>query len=60
MTTIEENKPLFYLKGKTIFKRPVNRREGDRIITTMGFPVCTVSEYADEEELLRFFNENAS
>jgi hypothetical protein len=56
----EQSRPLFYLAGKTIYKRPVSRLEGDRTITTLGFPVCTVSEYIDEAEVLKIFNEVAT
>lgn len=51
--------PLFYLDGKTIHKRPIERKEGDKTVVTVGFPVCTVSEFVDEKGLCQFLNENA-
>lgn len=52
----EDTEPFFYLSGRVIHKRPVSRKEGNRTITSVGFPVCTVSEYADAEAVLRIFN----
>lgn len=59
-TRLIDEKPLYYLSGRTIYKRPVSRREGEKTITSLGFPVCTVSDYADESLILAIFNEHVS
>lgn len=42
--------PLYYAKGAMVFKRPVERqREDGSTATSLGFPVCTVSEFLGEE-----------
>ena len=40
------SEPLYYAKNQTVFKSPVEttKPDGTRAIT-MGFPVCTMSEY---------------
>jgi hypothetical protein len=44
-----DKEPLFYAEGDRIFQRPVEtvRPDGTRA-TTMGFCLCTVSEYLNE------------
>jgi hypothetical protein len=56
----DENRPLYYLRGKTIHRRPVERKYEGGSTISIGFPVCTVSEYADEAQVLALFNEHAS
>lgn len=55
-----QERPVFYLSERTIYKRPVTRKVegGERI--TIGFPVCTASEYVDPHDVLKIFNESAS
>lgn len=53
------DKPLFYLSGNTIHKRPVTRKAENSesiAVISVGFPVCTVSEFVDAEEVLHIFN----
>lgn len=57
----DDSKPLFYLRDRTIHKRPVTKKiEDNRSSTSLGFPICTVSEWADAEEVLNFFNEHGT
>lgn len=50
--------PLYFLEGRVIHKRPVcTQRTSEGKTITVGFPVCTVSEYVDPKVLLAFFNE---
>jgi hypothetical protein len=42
----EDDKPLYYSKGETIWKRPVSRRVENGTLITMGFPVCTMHDAA--------------
>ncbi len=46
----------FYAKGREIFKSPVSRREGDVTHTTMGFNVCTASDWVDPEDIAKMLN----
>jgi len=50
--------PLYYVKGDVVFKRPVRRKTVGGTNITMGFPVCTASEYVNAEALAAIFNEN--
>jgi hypothetical protein len=57
---MSDNLPPFYLSGDVIYKRPITHKieGGERI--TVGFPVCTVSEFVDAQEVLQLFNEHAA
>lgn len=51
-------KPLYYVEGKVIHKRAVCSGKTEKGTNwTIGFPVCTVSEYIAPEALCAFFNE---
>ena len=50
--------PLFYVKGDVVFKRPVRRKTASGTNITMGFPVCTASEYVSATAIAAIFNEN--
>ena len=50
--------PLFYVKGDVVFKRPVHRKTASGTNITMGFPVCTASEYVSANAIAAIFNEN--
>lgn len=50
--------PLFYVKGDVVFKRPVHRKTATGTNITMGFPVCTASEYINAKDLAFILNEN--
>ena len=58
--TDQDNSPLFYLSGRTIYKRPVSHKLEGKTRITVGFPVCAVSEFVDAEDVLELFNENAT
>jgi hypothetical protein len=63
LTTNEESKmpkaePLYYLKDNVVFKRPVRRKTETGTAITMGFPVCTVSEYIRAADLVAILNEH--
>ena len=55
----EESKPLYYVSGDVVCKRSVGKRNADGTGTnyTLGFPVCTASEYIAAETLAGFMNE---
>lgn len=58
--TEKKEKEPFYLSGRTIFKRPIEKKDSDgakRI--SIGFPICEVSQYADPETVLKLFNYGA-
>lgn len=50
--------PLFYVKGDVVFKRPVHRKVTGGTNITMGFPVCTASEFVSAKAIAAIFNEN--
>lgn len=50
--------PLFYVKGSIIFKRPVHRKTLTGTNITIGFEVCTASEYVSAKDLAAILNEN--
>lgn len=50
--------PLYYVKGDQVFKRPVRRKTATGTNITLGFPVCTASEYVNAEDLATILNEN--
>lgn len=50
--------PLFYVKGDVVFKRPVRRKTEGGTNITVGFPVCTASEYVSAVAIAAIFNEN--
>jgi hypothetical protein len=50
--------PLYYVKGNIVFKRPVRRKTATGTNITVGFPVCTASEYVSAEDIAVIFNEN--
>jgi hypothetical protein len=57
---IEE--PLFYLRGRTIFQRPIHYKDkdGNIIGSTMGFAVCEVSKWVNPQVVLETFNNSKS
>lgn len=50
--------PLFYIKGDVVFKRPVRRKTPSGTNITMGFAICTASEYVSAAAIAAIFNEN--
>lgn len=45
------DEPLYYAVGRTVHKRPIEIPQPDRSARiTMGFPVCTVSEYLNADD----------
>lgn len=53
-----KTEPLFYVKGNVIYKRPVRRKTATGTNITVGFPVCTASEYIEASAIAAIFNEN--
>lgn len=51
-------KPLYYVLDDVIHKRPVAKTTDGVKSWTMGFPVCTVSDYLDADTLCEFFNDH--
>jgi len=49
---------LYYVKGDVVFKRPIRRKTATGTNITMGFPVCTASEYVSADAIAIIFNEN--
>lgn len=58
------DEPLYYAKGNTIYKRPVSTpKEGGGKTVSLGFPVCTVSEFVGTDGvavILEAFNSKLS
>jgi hypothetical protein len=50
--------PLYFVNGNRVFKRPVRRKTATGTNITMGFPVCTASEYVTPEAIAAILNEN--
>lgn len=56
---MSEIKTAYYLKGRTIHKAPREiSNENGKTRIVCGFPVCTVSEYADAETLMAILEDN--
>jgi hypothetical protein len=55
---MQKAEPLYYVKGDVVFKRPVRRKIAGGTNVTMGFPVCTASEYVSAKDIAAIFNEN--
>lgn len=56
---------LFYLQAKTIHQRPretsrIEENGSTKVTTAMGFPICTISQYVEGEDVLGIFNEHAT
>lgn len=50
---------IFYLRDRTIYKRPLKREEKGKTIISIGFPICVVSKYCNPNEILELFNKHA-
>lgn len=46
--------PLFYVRGKDIFQRPVTNAETRNM--SLGFRVCTVADFTDENKVCEILN----
>lgn len=53
-----EPEPLYYIEKDVVFKRPVRRKTTTGTNITMGFPVCTASEYVSAKDIAAILNEN--
>ena len=52
-------KPLYYVLDNVIHKRPVAKIQDNGLKSwSMGFPVCTPSDYIEAETLCEFFNDH--
>lgn len=57
----DEHTPAFRLDGMKIHKNPVEKREDGGTTITLGFPVCTVSEWVKEpESILGILNRHSA
>lgn len=54
------DEPIYYAKDDTIYKRPIRTpKEGGGATVSLGFPVCTVSEFVGTDgvaAILEAFN----
>lgn len=46
---VEEGEPVYYARGGKVWKSPVRRRKEGGSSIQLGFPVCTMTEAAGEE-----------
>ena len=48
----DQNKPLFYAKGQTVWKQPIGRRNPNGTTNwSLGFPVCTAHDCVDANDI---------
>lgn len=52
----KKKEPLFYLDRRTIHKRAITTKTVGGHKIKFGFPICTISEFVDAQELLNIFN----
>lgn len=51
------SEPLFYVKGREIWKRPIETQNDDGSMNiTLGFHVCTASEWISPETIAGILN----